>query len=1015
MPSTLRRSGSAAAVALLVLSAADGVTAQQFGRNQVRHRTFEFRVLRTEHFAIHYYEDAPDAVRMAGRLAERWHTRLSDVLAHDLRGEQPLILYAAPGHFQQTNVTDAEIGEGVGGFAESLRRRIVMPFVGDLAETDHVLGHEIVHAFQFDMIGPRWPLWFMEGMAEYLSLGSVDAHTAVWLRDAALADRLPAIADLDDPRFFPYRYGHALFAYIGQRYGDRAIPAIMRHLGAPALRPLEDAPVRPRNASGEIERAGDPIRAIELALGVDRQTLTREWHESIRATMLPRVEGHTAEPGEQLIEPRTESEMNVGPVLSPDGSRVAFLTSRNRLSIDLVVADTSTGEILRTLLRTAGDAHLDSLQFIRSAGTWDPSGRRVAMAVVRRGRPVLAIVDAETGRRERDIPLRDVDEAIQPSWSPDGTSIAFSGLRNGLSDLYLVSVEDGAIRRLTDDPFAERQPAWSPDGRSLLFVTDRFSSSLDTLAIGAHRIARIDVNTRAIDPLGGFPGARHGSPQWSDGGIYFVANPDGVPDVYRLDPATERMTRITRSSTGVTGITASSPALSVARTVSRLAFSVHRDTYEIRQLDDRGPADARVPAETTLAAARLAPASRLTSVDRLLADATRGLPDGPLPESERFRPRLGLEFVGQEFSASTGGTGPFLSGGIALLFSDMLRNHIVEAMVQTNNEFRDTGGRIGYLNRSRRWNWGAFVQHVPAVTGGVARAITEIDGQQVFVEQEVRDRQLGQQVQGILEFPISRSQRFEFGTGVSHFTFNRRVRTSLFSGSGSLITENEERVELSDPLTLWQSAVAFVTDSTVFGATGPLLGARSRFEVSPTYGDADYTSLVLDARRYVMPVEPVTIAGRLLHVGRYGGDADSGRLSPLFVGFPTFVRGYDVYSFDPHDCDPGACIQLDDLEGSRLLVANVEVRTPLVGLFRGRLDYGAVPVDLIGFFDAGVAWRGDDSLPSASFGDRPWVKSAGVGVRLNAFGFAVVELSAVHAFNRPRDKWHFLFALQPGF
>jgi hypothetical protein len=96
-------------------------------------------------------------------------------------------------------------------------------------------------------------------------------------------------------------------------------------------------------------------------------------------------------------------------------------------------------------------------------------------------------------------------------------------------------------------------------------------------------------------------------------------------------------------------------------------------------------------------------------------------------------------------------------------------------------------------------------------------------------------------------------------------------------------------------------------------------------------------------------------------------------------------------------------------------VAYVEVRTPLVGMFKGRIEYGQIPVDLIGFFDAGIAWRGDDGGPQASFGDRPWVKSAGVGLRVNAFGFAVIELSAAHAFNRPREKWQFVFALQPGF
>ncbi|HKE87429.1 MAG TPA: basic secretory protein-like protein [Vicinamibacterales bacterium] len=1015
-PLTPARLRLAAMIAFIILSGADWAMAQQFGRNQVRHRSFQFRVLRTEHFAIYYYEDATDAARVAGRMAERWRTRLSGVLGHDLQGEQPLILYAAPGHFQQTNVADVSVGEGVGGFIESLRRRIVMPFVGDFGETDHVLGHEMVHAFQFDMIGTRWPLWFMEGMAEYLSLGSVDAQTALWMRDAALRDRLPTISDLNNPRFFPYRYGQALFAYIGQRYGDRAIAAIMRRLGAPATRPLEGAPAETRNAAGHFETVGDPIKAIELALGVDRETLSRQWQESIRATMLPPVQGHDVQPGDTLIDPRTESEMNVGPVLSPDGSRVAFLTSRNRLSIDLAVADANTGRIQRTLLRTAGDLHLDSLQFIHSAGTWDPSGHRVAVAVMRRGRPVLAIVNADTGRRERDIPLPGVDEAIQPAWSPDGKQIAFSGLRNGMSDLYLISVDEGAIRRLTEDPFAERQPAWSPDGRSLVFVTDRFSSSIDALQLGAHEMARIDVTTREVARLSGFAGAQHGSPQWTEHGIYFVANPDGVPDVYRLDPATGGTTRITRSSTGVTGITSSSPALSVSRMEQRLAFSLRRYSYEIRQLKGSGlTAGEPARSETTLAAARLAPASGSTSIDRLLANAAQGLSTGRFAESVPFRPRLGLDFIGQEFGVSTGGTGPFLSGGIGFLFSDMLSNHVLEAMVQSNSEFRDTGGRIGYMNRGGRWNWGGFVQHVPVVTGGISRAIAEINGQPVSIEQEVRDRQLGQQVQGVLEFPISRSQRFEFGTGVSHFTFNRRIRTEAFSPSGALVAQDEQHVEIADPLTLWQSTAAFVTDTAVLGPTAPLLGHRSRFEVAPTVGEVDYTSLVLDVRRYVMPFQPFTIAARAVHVGRYGGDADSGRLSPLFVGFPTFVRGYDVYSFHAHDCDPGACIQIDDLEGSRLLVANVEVRTPLVGMFKGRIDYGHVPVDLIGFYDTGIAWHGSNDEPSSSFNDRPWVKSAGAGLRFNAFGFAVFEMSAVHAFDRPRDKWQFLFALQPGF
>src|SRR5690606_707359 len=125
-----------------------------------------------------------EAARIVARMSERWYARLSRFFTHELRGRQPLILYAAPAHFRQTNAIEGAIGEGTGGATEALKRRIVLPMAGSLADTDHVLGHELVHAFQFDVTGadPRdteftlpdilqYPLWFAEGMAEYLSIG----------------------------------------------------------------------------------------------------------------------------------------------------------------------------------------------------------------------------------------------------------------------------------------------------------------------------------------------------------------------------------------------------------------------------------------------------------------------------------------------------------------------------------------------------------------------------------------------------------------------------------------------------------------------------------------------------------------------------------------------------------------------------------------------------------------------------------------------------------------------------
>ena len=67
------------------------------------------------------------------------------------------------------------------------------------------------------------PLWIVEGMAEYLSIGRVDAHTAMWMRDAVLSKDIPKIKDLTNPKYFPYRYGQAFWAFLTGIYGDEVI------------------------------------------------------------------------------------------------------------------------------------------------------------------------------------------------------------------------------------------------------------------------------------------------------------------------------------------------------------------------------------------------------------------------------------------------------------------------------------------------------------------------------------------------------------------------------------------------------------------------------------------------------------------------------------------------------------------------------------------------------------------------------------------------------------------------
>lgn len=991
------------AVALVLLLPAEAA-AQYFGRNIVRSRDLDFQVMKTEHFDIYYYDRSERMIGQAARLAERWYARLSEILGHRLSQRQPLVLYATAAEFQQTTVIQGGIGEGTGGVTEALRNRVVLPFTASLADTDHVLGHELVHAFQFDMTrgrALRLPLWFVEGLAEYLSLGPVHAPTAMWLRDAALREDLPGFDDLADPSRFPYRFGHAAWAYLAGRFGDDAIAGMFI----------------------DAADAGDPAPVLQGRAGTDLDALSAAWHASIQRTYADLETEDGGPAARTIIAGSDEGAINVGPALSPDGRQLVFFSERDQFSIEMFLADADSGRVLRKLSQFATNPHVDRLQFLQSTGAWRRDGRQFAYTTVRNATPVLTIVEPSSGRHVREISLPTVGDAMNLTWSPDGRRVAFSGMQGGASDLFVYDVEQGQLRRLTDDLFMQIQPDWSPDGRSLVVVTDQFTTALDALDVGPPGLALVDVETGAARALAAGREGPQTNPRWSPDGrhVYFIGAPNGIPNVFRLVFATGAVAPLTDLRTGVSGITETSPALDVARASGRLAFSVFDDNrYSIVALDD--PAALPGVPLRAVSAATL-PSGRTDGAVATAVDAP--LPGLPPPQttfpSAPYQPSLSLEYAGA--AASTGfnasALGTTVNGGVALQFGDLLNVHQVTAVVAASaRSVKDLGGSLMYLNRSTRWNLGGVVDWVPYVSGSFSQQLGQVDGRTVIVERERLLRQTNRQVLGLAHYPFNRATRVEVAAGLRSIGFDRETTTRVFALDGQFLDEVNEDLEAPDALNMVQTTGAFVYDTSIFGVASPLVGSRARLEVTPTFGSLRFTELLADVRRYATPLRPLTFAGRVLHVGRYGRDGEDQRLSPLYLGYPTLVRGYDVNSFGSDECVADAtsdCPAFDQLVGSRLVVGSVELRAPLVGLFTGRLEYGALPIEAFLFGDAGMAWAAADSETFTRGDLRRWVRSAGVGLRANAFGAAVLELAFARPFDRPDRGWRFVFNIVPGF
>jgi Tol biopolymer transport system component len=615
----------------LALSGIAGVRtaeAQYFGRNKVQYEKFDWRILKTDHFDLYFYPAESIKVHDAGRQSERWYTRLSDIFRHQF-DRKSIVWYADHPDFQQTNVIGDQLSEGTGGVTEGLRTRVVMPFTGMYKDDEHVTGHELVHVFQYNVAETApgqgglarlsaLPLWLIEGMAEYFSLGRNDAHSAMWMRDAVMRDKFPTIKQLTtDPRFFPYRYGQALWAYIGGRWGDRAVVDVYRT----ALRVGWD-------------------QALVRALGLSSDSLSKDWAAANKAFYASQIAGrtHPDSAGRAVITQKESAEYNVGPSQSADGRYVAFFTSKTNLfGIDLVIADANTGKIIRQLAGPQSDGHFDAISFLNSSGDWSPDGERFAFVVYNDGNNEITILRTANGDVIKKFRPGNVGAIYNVAWSPNGREIAFSGSKGGVSDIYLADVETGAVRQLTNDKYGDIQPAFSPDGRTIAFATDRGpGTNLENLTFGEMQIATIDVASGQVTLRQGFTEGKHINPQYSSDGrnLFFISDQDGISDIYRMDLESGQMFRITRLATGVSGVTEDSPAITVSRGTGRMMFTVFRGQgHDIVALEPSQLAGVPV---TAMAAAGVPSAATLPpgdvagnmTVASYLADPTTGLVSG---------------------------------------------------------------------------------------------------------------------------------------------------------------------------------------------------------------------------------------------------------------------------------------------------------------------------------------------------------------------------------------------------
>lgn len=878
--SFLRR--SVAVVCALVAVAATPAAAQfvgGFGKNKIQYREFDWKIYHSPHFDVYYYTETEPLLEKVVSMAESAYDHLSREFDHQIQEPVPLIFYATHSHFEQNNIILNFIPEGIGAFASPVRNRMVMPVDLPDGELYELMLHELTHIFQYSAIFQNKfgrgitggaPQWFMEGMASYMAKDE-GVSERMFLRDAVVNDQVPSILQRGIGGYLAYRFGHAAFDYIEERWGKEG---------------FRDFVYEFRNTIG-----GRADRALERALRVSPEDFDLDFRRWLRQKYLPQLvaTGEPSDFGRPFRDEARRVSDALTPAASPSGDLVAALAVWQG-DIDIVLFDARKREPLTNLTKGFSNKYqylvaqnLTSKNRMGRDLAFSPDGNLLAAFAKREKGRSLFLFDVLRKRIDRMIDM-EVEQQHAPAWSPDGKTIAFSGNRAGRFDIFLYDVASGALTNFTDDEPFDGAPVFSPDGKRLVF---------STVVAGEHaqlfEADLTDPSTRRRLTAGAWND--RDAVFSSDGTtIYFTSDRSGADNIWSLEPATGKLAQLTNAVTGCMTPT----VLRGEEGRDRVAYAgFWRGSFDLYVADLEAPITP-APAAPTATAAE-AEAEPPAESDVFVPDILVTIDDANKEEYKRSK--LFLEDGGGSIGVTDD---QYVLGQAYLSFSDYLGDRRLFVLLNSVDTFSNFN--FTYIDLSRRWNW----------------SLELFDDRNFFLAYDVDTGDIEQeaifsQTGAIASFvyPLSFYHRVEAGAGYIFREYDYQLVSR--DEAGNVVYTIEPR---SDDFPLVQASLT--GDTTVQDSFGPVSGRRYRLRGNYGYDTDGGGALTqggdLDFRQYLSVTRRSQVAFRA-----FGGYSSGSFPSIYSVGGLDTVRGYDFRS----------------MVGDRAYFANLEYRFPLIDALIG--------------------------------------------------------------------------------
>ncbi|MBP7461710.1 MAG: PD40 domain-containing protein [Candidatus Delongbacteria bacterium] len=1030
-----------------------GISHAQFGKNKVQYNDIDMFTFSTTHYIIYYQQGDEFLAEYTALESERFYQVFKRYLQYELEEKVPIIIYSSPNDFLQTNVISGQLGEGVQGFTEAFKSRVVLPFNGSYNDYRHTLHHELTHAiFHYFLFGGKiqnivntrrlidLPLWFEEGLPEFVTT-YWDTEADMVMRDAEIYGYLPPMEYLNG--YFAYKGGQSVYQFINEKYGEEKIGELLR----------------------SVKSAASINHVFKKVFGLEMEEFSKQWSKWIKTCYWEELSKREEAPDMAKAftdHTKDKSYFNIMPSFSPNGEYLAFFSDRSDYT-GLFIRSTINKKKQWCLLKSGQKGNLESFHLFETKLAWSNDGKYLVFVNKEKNRDRITLYEVE----KRQI-VKSIDPGLNgvssPSFAPGDSIILFTGFENSRQNLYLYTLSTGELQAITHDFHTKKDPVFSPDGHRIAFASDRpFKRDLKSeseayqknLGYNQQNIFVLDINSREIIPVT-TDSSLNEYPEWSPDGRFlaYVSDRNGISNIYLWDSHDSQSRPITNILSCCKHITWSKRSDKIAFTsfiqggwdifvlnnpISRLSKYSSLHPTRFRESDPLGKFYQRylsLPYGTTLSHSLTGKirskemiykyqntdyvvshtthkASQPDSLKKSIPDSAGGSMDStiiPTPfSSDQYVKKIQSDIKESlpyqiKFSPDLV-TGSFyydtyygMGGQAVFAFSDVMGNHQIVVYSDLYYSFENSNILVNYYFLPKKWDLGlSFYQ-------------LKNDYQLTYYD-ILSMKQIG--FQGFLYYPFNTYSRAELGLN----SFSINAKKYLYNSYYDYIYLNEE-----EKLRVSLLQARYVYDNVLYGDTGPSNGWRYYidFEKAVPVSDQDlnFERITFDFRKYFNFQREYTLAVRLTGGKSFGEDPQYYYIggTPNWLNYSRKEYGsWEMKSsYMASLCMPMRGFSLYERVGTTAAMMNLEFRFRFIDylIFNFPARFGFMSITGVVFNDWGAAWNdwNEFRLWSNQKLTTP-IASYGYGIRIN-LGIALLKIDIAYPTDLRsfRSKPHVLYS-----